>query len=111
MPTGGSGERRSCCENRACNRPIFSITALRSGFLILERTRQRGFQSSCQQLVDDLPLDVGQPKIAALKPEREFFVIEAEQVQDGRVEIVDVDAVFDGVEAEFVGLAEDGAGA
>ena len=37
---------------------------------------------------------------------REPFVVEAEQVQDRRVEVVDVDDLFDGLVAELVGGAE-----
>ena len=55
-------------------------------------------------------MDVGEAEVAALEAEGQLLVVEAEQVQDRGVEVVDVDAVFDGAEAEFVGLAEDGAG-
>ena len=36
-------------------------------------------------------------------------MVEAEQVQDGRVQVVDVDLVLDGVVAELVGRAVDDA--
>ena len=50
-------------------------------------------------------MDVGEAELAALVAEGEAFVIDAEEVEDGGVEVVDVDGVFgDGV-AEFVGLA------
>jgi len=49
--------------------------------------------------------DVGQPKVAAGEAEGEFGVVEAEEVQDRGVQVVDVDAVFDGFVAEFVGRA------
>lgn len=44
-------------------------------------------------------------EVAALESRGELGVIEAELVEDGRVEVMDVDFVFDCVEAEVVGLA------
>src|SRR5207245_1343823 len=52
-----------------------------------------------------LSMNVGQAIIAALEPEGEFGVLQAEEVKDGGVQIVDVDFVFDRVETEFVGFA------
>src|SRR4051812_46812354 len=49
---------------------------------------------------------IGQPEVAAAVAVGELFVIEAEQVQHGRVQIVDVDAVFDALAAVVVGLAK-----
>ncbi len=51
-------------------------------------------------------MHVGEAEVAALEAEGELLVVEAEQVQDRGVEVVDVDAVFDGAEAELVGLAD-----
>ena len=51
-------------------------------------------------------MHVGQAEVAALEAEGELRVVEAEQVQDRGVQVVNVDAVLDGVEAEVVGLAE-----
>ena len=59
-----------------------------------------------QQLLYHLPVHIRQPEIAALEAVAEAGVIEAEQVQDGGVQVVDVDFVLGGVEAEFVGLAD-----
>lgn len=61
----------------------------------------------CEQLVDHLAVDVGQPEIAALESEGQLRVVEAEKVHHRRVEVVDVDAVLGDVEAEFVALAHD----
>ena len=41
-------------------------------------------------------MHIRQPKIAALEAVGEFEVVQAQQVQDGGLEVVDVDAVFDG---------------
>src|SRR5262245_7037477 len=50
---------------------------------------------------------VGQPEIAATVAVCEPFVVEAHEVQDGGVQIVDVRSVFDGRVAEFIGGAVD----
>ena len=55
-------------------------------------------------------MHVREAEVAALVAEGEAFVVEAEEVQDGGVEVVGVDGVFGDVEAEVVGLAIDGAG-
>src|SRR5262245_2494278 len=56
-------------------------------------------------------MHVRQPKITSLETERQAAVVEAEEVEDCGLEIVDVDAVFDRGETELVGLAEGEAGA
>ena len=55
-------------------------------------------------------MHVGQPVVPALEAEREFLVIETEQVQDRRVQVVDVDAIARDMEAKFIGLADRDAG-
>ena len=55
-----------------------------------------------------LATHVGQPKIPAAEAEREPFVVEAEEMQDGGVEVVHGADVFDGMHAQFVGRAVDG---
>ena len=49
-------------------------------------------------------MDIGQPKITALKAEREFGVFKAKQVQDRGVNVMHVTAVFDRAEPQFVRL-------
>src|SRR2546429_3806533 len=46
---------------------------------------------------------VGEALVAALKQKRQLPVVQAEQLQDRRVQVVDVDAVLDRPEAELVG--------
>src|SRR5262249_50225411 len=58
-----------------------------------------------QQLADHVAVDIGQPIIAALEAIDEPGVIEAEQMQDRRLQIVDVDLVLDHFEAKLIGLA------
>src|SRR5262249_16466207 len=62
-------------------------------------------QRSREQIAHHLAVDVGQPEIAALEAVRQLLVVETEQVQDRRLQGVDVDGVFGGVEAQFVGGA------
>ena len=52
-----------------------------------------------------LSVHIGQPVVAALEAERQSFVVEAQQVHDRGLQIVDVDFVLDDAEAQFVGLA------
>ena len=49
--------------------------------------------------------DVGEPEFSTVVTVREFGVVEADEVQDRRVQVVDRHAVFDRVVAELVGLA------
>src|SRR5947208_1714651 len=51
-------------------------------------------------------MDVGETEIADLEAIGQTGVIKAEQMEKRRVQVVDVDAVGRGVEAEFVGLAQ-----
>ena len=54
-------------------------------------------------------MHIGEAALDAVVVEAEFFVVEAEQVQRGGVEVVAVGGVFGGLEAEFVGGAVSGA--
>ena len=49
-------------------------------------------------------MDIGQTKIPAGVEERQPFVIETETMQDGSLNVIDVDGIFDGAEAEVVGV-------
>ena len=63
-----------------------------------------------EELFDNLAVNIGEPEVTPLKSVGEFGVIEAEKVHDGRVQIMNVDFVLGGVEAEFVGFAHGEAG-
>ena len=52
-----------------------------------------------------MPVHVGEAEVAAGVVVGETFVVEAEEVEDGSLEIVDVDFVFGDVEAELIGFA------
>ncbi len=58
-----------------------------------------------QQLLHDVAKHVGQPERPALELVRQPGVVEAQAVQDRRLQVVDVDLVLDGVIAELVGRA------
>ena len=57
--------------------------------------------------MQDVSGDVGKPEIAAAIAIGQLSVIDAHQVQDGGVDVVDVDRLLDRLEAEFVGGAVD----
>ena len=50
-------------------------------------------------------MHVGQAEIAALEAVDELGMVEAEQVQNGRVEVMDMDLVRGGIEAKLIGFA------
>ena len=51
-------------------------------------------------------MDVGQSEIAPLEAIGEFGVFEPEEMEDGGLEIVDVDGIDDRLVPELVGLAQ-----
>ena len=66
---------------------------------------QRTERASGQNLFHDSAMHVGQSEIAAGVAVGEAFVVEAHQVQQRGVEIVDVDSVLDGSIAEVIRAA------
>ena len=71
----------------------------RSWLMVRSRSRH--------DLLDHLAVEVGQAVVAAGVAEGELLVVEAQQMQDRRVDVVDVHLVLDGLEAQFVGRAVD----
>ena len=69
-------------------------------------TRLRLRRASGEHFFDDVPADVGQTVIAALEAERQLEMVQAKQMQQCGLQIVDVDDVFDGVVAKFVGRSD-----
>jgi len=59
--------------------------------------------ASGNHLVKDPARDIGQAKIASRVGEGEPFVIKPHQVEDGRVQVMHVDRIFDGPHAKLVG--------
>mgnify|MGYP003541572192 CR=1 FL=1 len=60
-----------------------------------------------QAFLHDFALHIRQAEIAALVAVGQPKVIDAEEVEDGRVEVIDVDGFLDRVVAELVGRAVD----
>src|SRR5436309_761814 len=58
-----------------------------------------------QKRLNNLPGDIGKAVVAALVAVGQALVIDSEQAQRGRVQVVDVDRVGGDVVAEIVGLA------
>src|SRR5439155_6954311 len=58
-----------------------------------------------EHFFDEVAVDVGEAEVAALEAVGEALVVEAEEVEDGSLEVVDVVLFLDGGEAEVVGLA------
>jgi hypothetical protein len=56
-----------------------------------------------QDVLDDAAMNIGQTKIPTGIPKRQFFMVDAHQVQERRMEVMHVDFVFRRGEPEFVG--------
>ncbi len=83
--------------------PTYACVA--SGAGILEGNQIR--RNSRKNRANNLPRDVGQSVLATAVEVGEQRVVEAQQVQDRRVEIVHVDRAFGGGVTNFVGGAVD----
>src|SRR5262245_51769902 len=59
--------------------------------------------ASGQNFLHHVAVHIGQPEVAALEPEREPFVVDPQQVQHGRLEVVHVHRLVGNVVAEIVG--------
>src|SRR5215469_5378037 len=59
-----------------------------------------------QDLADHVPMDIGKPALCAVVVVGKPLVVEAEEVKDRRVQVVNIDNIFDGLVAELVGGAE-----
>ena len=64
-----------------------------------------GGVGSGQDAFDDGSVDVGEAEVSSLKAVGEAFVIETEEVEDGGLEVMDVDLVGGYAEPEFVGFS------
>ena len=58
-------------------------------------------------LVHDLSRNIREPEVAALEPVGQFLVVQAEQVQDGRVQVVDVYGILGNSPTDFIGFTDD----
>src|SRR5436190_4981973 len=53
-------------------------------------------------VAQDIPRNIGQPEIAARMAISELFVVEAEQVQHGRMQVMNTRAIFRGAKTKFI---------
>ena len=65
---------------------------------------------SGEQITHDVPMHVGEAEVAACVAVGEAGVVDAELMEEGGMQVVDFDGVFDGVFADVVGLTMDMAG-
>ena len=59
-------------------------------------------RSSGENRPDNISVDIGQPKVSPGVPVGESFVVNAEQMQDGRLKIMNGDEILGDVKADFV---------
>ncbi|MFM1944913.1 MAG: hypothetical protein RI897_3895 [Verrucomicrobiota bacterium] len=94
---------------RACSKPGCGVDAP-CDYSEAQKHRNTGWGSG-EDIVDDAGgFDAGEFHIEALVSVGEALVIDTEEVEHGGVEVTDVDDIFDGVIAEFIGSAVGGAG-
>src|SRR5689334_3335138 len=61
---------------------------------------------SGQDLLDHFPMHVGEPEVPALKAIRELRVVDAEEMENRRLQVVDRHGIGRDVVAEVIRLAE-----
>ena len=59
-----------------------------------------------EDFANDVTVNVGQTSMRTIVIIGQPLMVQAEEMQDGRVEVMDVHHVFDGLVAEFIGRAE-----
>src|SRR5262245_7962174 len=79
---------------------IRSVPRLRARFK--NKSKRRGV--SHQYVLHDLAMHIGQSVVATLEAERQFGVVHTHLVEDGRLQIVDVDFALYHVVTDLVGL-------
>src|SRR5262245_43304758 len=110
-----SSDRR-CSTTQAVRAAISSTSQNRSRSVSFIRAPPRSVESgkgtfyffsrSGQHFPDDASVDVGEAEVAALKLEGQPLVVDAEEVQDRGLEVVDVNGILGNVVGEVVGDAE-----
>ena len=94
---GGAGNRGPGL--RGC-RPAPTWERACEGFWRVGFTPAGG--GSRHDVLHDFTVDIGEAEVASLELEGELFVVDAKEVQDGGLEVMDVDLVVLGVEADVV---------
>src|SRR5262249_22247714 len=102
----GLGRSGGAASSRDVNRPQGMVSSGRveppDAGNAMRRLYSPGWPSR-NDLLDDLAVHVGQAIVATLETVGEFLVVEAEQVQDARLQVVHVDRIVSDTEAEVVG--------
>ena len=62
----------------------------------------QNFHPLCQNVLDDLSVNVSEPIIPSLEAMSQLFVIESQQMEYGGMQVVNVDRLLADVEAQFV---------
>src|SRR5882672_10706008 len=63
------------------------------------------FEILCNQLIDHIAVNIGQPEIPARMPKGKLRMVESEEMKNCGVKIVDMHRVLGGLEPEFIGGA------
>src|SRR5262249_49458023 len=57
---------------------------------------------SCDDFFNNIPRHVCQPEVAAVEEIGELFMVDAQNVKDGRVQVIDADPVRDSFMSQFI---------
>src|SRR5437763_690927 len=99
-------DRRRCldqCVREDLTHPTCSAPATRQGY-------PASTSWSGEEFLHDATGYVGEAEVAALEAIGQLGVVEAQEVEEGRVQVVDVDLVLDRLEAEVVAGTQGDAG-
>jgi hypothetical protein len=112
-PAGWTRSRR-CVRNKRRSSPRSTGSVGSKPAMAFPAARKRlalpAGHGLCQQWLDKQAVHVGEAETAALKFVSQLGVVETEQVQNGGVEIVNMNTIPDHVEAQIVGLSHHQAG-
>jgi competence protein ComEC len=67
--------------------------------------RQHRNFPSAKDVMNDVPVNIGQSHVSSTESERQAFVVDAAQVEHCGMQVVNLDSVFDCVISEFVGCS------
>src|SRR5262249_10855006 len=77
-----------------------SSSTMRLPFRVISKGSRAG---SCDYVIHHTATHIGQAEVAAAIALGQLLVVDAQQMEDGRVQVVNVNAILDGVHAELVG--------
>src|SRR5579859_7143291 len=96
---------RTCGAARTPSAPAPATPSMERRFRTGSFFMGSSLRGSSEDVLDDPAMHVGQPMMTALIEERQPGVVNAQAVQHGRVQVVNVDRVASDVVAVIVGLA------